>query len=276
VVLAALLLGSLLLGQQSVILSGVTVLAQIVVGAFVLLLSLPTAFVLWLLETLQIPLIRQSPPVVTPTPGPPAYPGAGEGIGIPNVPFELADLRLVGLIVVWGVVLLALFVFVRLARQRSGKPRRRGRDESESLLMRGDLRRLLRRGLAQAAAGLTGRLSKVHRLIAVARVRQIYAQLLELCEELKRPRPAGQTPLEFLPEVRVLLSEARQEVTLITQAYVKVRYGEYPGTQEEVEAIEAAWERVSAEGRRQKAALKLSELAARELEKAEKKKDISM
>lgn len=88
------------------------------------------------------------------------------------------------------------------------------------------------------------------RWLAAARIRRIYAELMLLCARLKQPRPAAQTPLEFLPRMKVLFPEQETELETITQAYLGVRYGMLPETPEELQAVDRAWERVKLAGRR--------------------------
>ena len=79
------------------------------------------------------------------------------------------------------------------------------------------------------------------RLLAAAQVRRIYAQLMDLCEKLGHPRPAALTPLEFLPTLKQIFPDGEVQVSLITNTYLKVRYGELPETTAEVEDIRRAW-----------------------------------
>jgi hypothetical protein len=69
--------------------------------------------------------------------------------------------------------------------------------------------------------------------------------LLDLCAELERPRPKTKTPLEFIPVAFKLFSSLLAELETITQAYIRVRYGELPETEEEVENVEQAWRRIA-------------------------------
>ncbi len=73
---------------------------------------------------------------------------------------------------------------------------------------------------------------------------KIYQQMIRIGSEFGRPRDASETPYEYLKTLFELWPERQGEVQLITRAYVKVRYGEFPETREEFEAIKAAWERV--------------------------------
>ena len=68
--------------------------------------------------------------------------------------------------------------------------------------------------------------------------------MIQIAREIGYPRDASETPYEYLKTLFQLWPEHRQEVQLITRAYVKIRYGEFPETKEEFEAIIVAWERV--------------------------------
>ncbi len=88
-------------------------------------------------------------------------------------------------------------------------------------------------------------------LLAAARVRQIYRQLMALAQKLGAERPPSVTPLEFLPQLEQALPDTQKDVDLITAAYLKVRYGEYPETRQEISAVEAAWVQVRQHGKQQ-------------------------
>jgi hypothetical protein len=91
-------------------------------------------------------------------------------------------------------------------------------------------------------------LKKRRRIRAAARIRQIYSDLLELCEDLGMPRPNAVTPLEFIPRINQLFPEFQPEITLITIAYLDVRYGLMPENQNELTNIETAWIKVHSVG----------------------------
>ena len=76
----------------------------------------------------------------------------------------------------------------------------------------------------------------------------MYGDLLTLCEELGLERPVAATPLEFQPKIEELFPEQTRDVRTITEAYVRVRYGELPEREEQVAAIERAWERIRTTG----------------------------
>lgn len=87
------------------------------------------------------------------------------------------------------------------------------------------------------------------RLRAAARIRQVYADLMDLCDALGHARDQSQTPLEYLPQLERLFPEQKLEASLITQAYNSVRYGLLPETRQEVEQVEAAWDKLQFAGR---------------------------
>ena len=157
-----------------------------------------------------------------------------------------------------GGVLLAVVVgiLIWVAFQISAeRKKRRIAEEQQGIFSSGEFWQLLQSILRQRwqslvstfanAADLRGRA----RRRAAERVRQVYADLMELCDELGHPRPEAQTPLEFLPDLIRQFPPQEDQVTLLTRAYLKVRYGELPETHQEVQAIEAAWEDVSHEGK---------------------------
>ena len=91
-------------------------------------------------------------------------------------------------------------------------------------------------------------LKKRRRIRVAERVRQIYIDLLELCESLGQPRPDAVTPLEFLPKINRLFPELQPEILMITKAYLDVRYGLLPENKNEIANIEAAWKELQVVG----------------------------
>lgn len=106
------------------------------------------------------------------------------------------------------------------------------------------LRRLVRRGMGIRAPVYPAR------LIAAVRIRRVYADLERLCKRLGEPRAVSLTPNEFLPRAGQVFPGREADLALITGAYVRVRYGEYPESGEEVEAVIRAWRAVRQDGAR--------------------------
>lgn len=73
---------------------------------------------------------------------------------------------------------------------------------------------------------------------------KIYQQMTQIGSEIGFPRGSSETPYEYLTTLVKIWPDHNPDVQLITHAYVKVRYGEFPETKEEFEAIKSAWERV--------------------------------
>lgn len=83
---------------------------------------------------------------------------------------------------------------------------------------------------------------------AAARIRLAYARLIELSERLGQPRPPAATPAEFLPALQQLWPDHSDDLDLMTQAYQKVRYGQMPETQAEVDSVLIAWKQIQQSG----------------------------
>lgn len=143
-----------------------------------------------------------------------------------------------------GLALLAIFLYMRARRvwidAYVPEP-----ESPEGILGQGDTRRLVRQALQDAWEDFLDRFRPVQRQLAAARIRRIYQELMDLCEARSLPRPPAHTPLEFLPEMVEVFPTSGDDLAVITKAYLRVRYGEYPESHEEVEAVESAWQRVS-------------------------------
>ncbi len=79
---------------------------------------------------------------------------------------------------------------------------------------------------------------------AAVSIIKIYQQMTYLSREVGYPRADSETPYEYLKTLVKLWPNHKADVQLITRAYVRVRYGEFPETKQEFEAIKQAWERV--------------------------------
>lgn len=158
-------------------------------------------------------------------------------------------------LVLWGtIVFFLLIVLLAVGRYVRRRERQPALAEVESLMEQKDLidllRDALRRGLGRMMGGLDklAGLRRARRWLAAARIRRIYALLMDLSAQLNQPRPAARTPLEFLPTLKVLFPGLNAELETITDAYLRVRYGDLPETDEEVKSVEAAWRLVSHTG----------------------------
>jgi hypothetical protein len=75
----------------------------------------------------------------------------------------------------------------------------------------------------------------------IASVRQIYRQFLRWAAAAGFPRHASHTPHEYLYELAGLLPEAQGDLDLITQQYVRTRYGAYLLNEDELHQLKQSW-----------------------------------
>ncbi len=144
------------------------------------------------------------------------------------------------------LTLAAVFVIVLLLLRI--RPLRR-RTETEEETSNVELRLAWPRRERQPRRGLAG-IPGLRRWLAAAHIRRIYGELMTLFARMQQPRPQALTPLEFLPHMQSALPEHIAELETITRAYIGIRYGQYPETHDEVQAVEQAWARVQSAGRR--------------------------
>lgn len=94
-----------------------------------------------------------------------------------------------------------------------------------------------------------------------ASIRRIYRLMCRAAAAAGYPRLEVETPFEYLPTVSRVWPDYHTEVRLITEAFVRARYGEVPETREELDMIRAAWRRLeSAEPRRRDAETQVTPL----------------
>ncbi len=91
-----------------------------------------------------------------------------------------------------------------------------------------------------------GRLGLLRQWRAAASVRRIYRQMCRAAGAAGYPRLGAETPYEYLPSLDRAWPDHAAETRAITEAFIRVRYGEIPETEEELEGIRAAWRRLEA------------------------------
>lgn len=159
-------------------------------------------------------------------------------------------------IIFWGIIILAISGAVLLIGLQLWRDRKRDLNtaDQQSILDAGEIWKLLRSALESNIKDLWGNLSNLsvlsnrRRLFAAERIRQIYVELMDLCQELDNPRPEAATPIEFMPKVVALFPKYREEIEVITQAYNRIRYGQLPEKKSEISTVENAWNRIEQEG----------------------------
>jgi hypothetical protein len=169
-----------------------------------------------------------------------------EKIGLLKLLSWLPNLRpMVLLGIVSGLTIIVLILIglrLRIANRRGISA-----DERDWVLNRGELLRILRKAIESRLRKFTegiANLRQGRRIWVAARVRRIYCKMIDMASEFEHPRMEAETPLEFIETLEKLFPMARKEVLVITQAYQRVRYGEFPETRFEVEEVEGAWESV--------------------------------
>lgn len=185
--------------------------------------------------------------LLVPLPSPPATEDAA------THPLILEMLQLVVTIVIPVAIisLVLLFTWHRLRREGRGQEADEAR---ESFLSMGavarNLRIMLQDGLDRLGelAGMVRRFGPGSRFLAAVSIRRIYANLVRLATNAGYPRSRAQTPYEYLQVLYEALPKSRDDVTVITEAYVNARYGQVPDTREELERIRDCWDRIRAQG----------------------------
>jgi len=147
------------------------------------------------------------------------------------------------------VVAALLLIVVWLERRRRWR-RRVVEDERESLWEEAGTG-LEPGGLLQQAwerlrelVGQVGRFGIGRRLYAAISVRYIYANVIRLAERRGVPRPPAKTPNEFLRLLVQAFPENEADLERLTEAYVKVHYGELLADHQELDELRACWERL--------------------------------
>jgi hypothetical protein len=153
--------------------------------------------------------------------------------GIEGLGFELSRnvqiiivLLAVALILLVALLVSRLYRATTMATQMGSHIRTHGDDDLEEA---GFLQRLL------------GRLGLLRDWQTAVSIRRIYRKMLRAADANGYPRLDAETPYEFLKTLAKVWPENRQETRLITTAYVKIRYGELPETEQELKDIKNAW-----------------------------------
>ncbi len=94
------------------------------------------------------------------------------------------------------------------------------------------------------AERLLGRFGLRRNWRAAASVRRIYEAMCASAAGAGYPRLETETPYEFLTTLSTVWPNQTAESRLITEAFIRVRYGEVPETDEELDVIRSAWQRL--------------------------------
>lgn len=99
---------------------------------------------------------------------------------------------------------------------------------------------------ADASLGqrLKNRLSGLWHWRTAVSIRHIYQQMSQAAATSGYPRAVAETPYEYLKTLKRAWPANANDIQLITEAYVKIRYGEFPETEVELNQIWQAWYRL--------------------------------
>jgi len=254
VVMAAVVVGVVIGGDFGF---GVFDLFFSILNAIAFLLVSPLIFLLEpLTGEIQIEVSTQTP-TPTPTLGlittPSPDPFFISGEAVENAAPLFIEYKTLQAVVLWTILAVLVFLVLRSIRKRVSF---RSHEEIpyQEVLGQGSLLDALRALLSNPGKVIADGLRSLRkrysdRLLAAFRIRRMYAQFLNLCIDLGIPRRAAQTPLEFLPIAVDLMPSNRFDMTMLTEAYLRVRYGSIPENEEEYQAVEEAWKRIRESGR---------------------------
>jgi hypothetical protein len=96
------------------------------------------------------------------------------------------------------------------------------------------------------ARRLLERLGILRQWRTAASIRRIYKQMCQTAASNGFPRLEAETPYEYLPTLASVWPDHTGESRLITEAFVRVRYGEIPESETELNEIRQAWARLAA------------------------------
>lgn len=147
-------------------------------------------------------------------------------------------LRIVCAVVLVGGILLAMALSLNNIQKRT---RRRGNETRENVPVAIDLNPLRRLRDWLRKPELSADDSDV------ASIKRIYANLVKLSARRGFPRRDAETPYEFMRDLRETLPGTLDEERAITDAYVRVHYGEHAPGADEVAMVKEAWKKIREE-----------------------------
>jgi hypothetical protein len=133
------------------------------------------------------------------------------------------------------LVSLALGRLFRLARPAAQL-------ESQSVSPFEGLGRPRRPGLGQR---ILDRIGLLRRWRTAASIRQTYRAMCAAAADRGFPRVESETPYEYLPTLARAYPGLQTDIELITESYIRVHYGELPESDDELQQILTAWDRLA-------------------------------
>lgn len=206
-------------------------------------------FFIWILALADMlkELLNTPDPIVLEAIDPDAELGRADfefDLGQDATTFELPP-ALVILMVVLVILLLAALI-VRSTRRRKRVQIPDFGDSGESIFEARNLRKRLRALIDQAKEGISYamRFGLGRRMLDATAIRWTYSQMLDLAARVGRERKPHETPIEFQEHLHKLFPLHSEEIGLITGAYTKVRYGEFPEEEDIVALVRSAWVKI--------------------------------
>jgi hypothetical protein len=162
-------------------------------------------------------------------------------------------IQILGVVLVVAVIVSALvalfamiwFLFVVRDRQEEDQ------DEQRESLGTGEVVVNMRQTLRDSWQRLAGALGVLRQfglgrdLFTALTIRRIYAHMEKLAGARGYPRTPSETPYEYRQELHQAFPDQDEAIERIIEAYIAVRYGEVPEDPADLEAVRAAWERLS-------------------------------
>ncbi|MEZ4641952.1 MAG: DUF4129 domain-containing protein [Chloroflexota bacterium] len=91
---------------------------------------------------------------------------------------------------------------------------------------------------------IRNRLSGLWHWRTAVSIRHIYRQMNQAATASGYPRGEAETPYEYIKTLTRVWPENGRDIQHITEAYIKIRYGEFPETEEELAQIWQSWDRL--------------------------------
>jgi hypothetical protein len=91
---------------------------------------------------------------------------------------------------------------------------------------------------------LLNRLGFISRWRSATSIRRIYQAMSDTAAEYGYPRSESETPYEYLETLAQAWPNSKENTVVVTEAYVRVRYGEIPETEQEMNQIVLAWDQL--------------------------------
>ncbi len=241
-------IATIMTGQAGIffgLIGGILILIGIVLASpFLAIIYLLTPAINRTRELLPTPVVT---PELSPLDGAGGVDPGGAGGFLLIGQNQLLTPELRGILLLVGLAIVVVFLILSV-RWITLQTKESGDDlEREYLLENKDLlkafRELFQNRLQSTTDSMRNnrQLSARERQQAAERIRVIYAEFLDLTQDLGYPRNTSATPLEYERELKYIFAENQKDLELVTQAYLAVRYGEMPETENEVSLVNNAW-----------------------------------